>query len=228
MSVWAELRKSLAAVVDQDLGEMTPNETWTMAFKPGHPYEAACQWAITTLMAEPRVSVLVLGSPPAEAEALRAVGWDVTYADWRTPPRIVGVVVRAHVNAMALPFPDESFDALSSTCVLCHVGLGRYNDPMVEAGDAPMLAECRRVVKSGSLVALMPGPVWDGPVPVVQGITQRVTTVAEFQMLALGVGFEVQGVRVFRPTLFRWLVPSEPMTDDPRKPDYLCASLRAI
>lgn len=220
---WADWKK----VADYE-DELTPNETWTTALKPGHPYEAACQWAVETLGPGKGASVLVLGSPPAEAEALRAAGWAVTYADWRKPPRIVGVKVRSGVNAMAVPFEDESFDALSSTCVLCHVGLGRYNDPIAEAGDIRMLDECRRVVKPGSLVALMAGPVWDGPAPVVQGITQRVTTVAECQMLAMGVGFEVQAVRLFRPTLFRWLDAREAITDDPDRPDYLCLSLRAV
>ena len=143
----------------------TPNESWNLEVAPGHTYERALAWTFEFLGAGQGRKLLVIGSPPAEAFAGRNRGWAVTYVDIRrVPPRHrvrlwqAGIKVKQE-NAMRLEEPDDSFDAVSSTCVLCHVGLGRYNDPVADDGDRRMLAELARVIKPGGRIGLMAGPL---------------------------------------------------------------------
>jgi len=169
--------------------------------------------------------VLVIGSPPGEAYMLADDGWDVTYLDWRRPPIMPGITVRVG-NALSMPFERDRFTALTSTCVLCHVGMGRYGDPVDEDGESRMLAECRRVMRSDGLAALMVGPVYAGP-PVVIGNIHRVTTPEEFAELASSRGWAVEEMSCWRPSTQAMLDLSEPLSQDRDAPDYLCSVLRA-
>lgn len=91
---------------------------------------------------------------------LSSQGWDVTYLDVRDPPRHqLPKVIQC--DATAIPLPSESFDAVSSSCVLAHVGLGRYGDKVTPRGDDLMLGEIHRVLKPSSRAALTFGNVTD-------------------------------------------------------------------
>ncbi|MFQ5491338.1 MAG: DUF268 domain-containing protein [Phycisphaerae bacterium] len=48
-----------------------------------------------------------------------------------------------------LPFESGSVPSVSSLCVVEHVGLGRYGDPLDPAGSEKALAELKRVVQPG-------------------------------------------------------------------------------
>ncbi len=48
-----------------------------------------------------------------------------------------------------LPFPDNSIDSLSSLCVVEHIGLGRYGDPVDAWGSEKAIVELKRVLKPG-------------------------------------------------------------------------------
>src|SRR3990167_5243454 len=186
----------------------TPDEPWSIALKPGHQYEAAAAYVHQILGRGFGRSVLVIGSPPAEAYMLADDGWEVTYLDWRRPPIMPGITVRVG-NALSMPFERGRFPALTSTCVLCHVGMGRYGDPVDEDGESRMLAECRRVMRPDGLAALMVGPVYAGP-PVVVGNIHRVTTTNELAELAAARGWAVEETALWRPGTQAVLDPQTP------------------
>lgn len=51
-----------------------------------------------------------------------------------------------------LPFEDNSIDSLSSLCVIEHVGLGRYGDPIDPEGSNKAFNEINRVLKQGAII----------------------------------------------------------------------------
>ena len=137
--------------------ESTPDEGWThRATSPWHHYTAAATFALDTLGPGRDRRCLVIGSAPFEVQALRRAGWDVVYLDVRHPPHIVRDLVIG--DACRLPFRSDTFDAVSTTCVLCHVGLGRYGDVIERNGDDIMLSEISRVMKPRAMSAMMFGP----------------------------------------------------------------------
>lgn len=48
-----------------------------------------------------------------------------------------------------LPFEDHSIESLSSLCVVEHIGLGRYGDPLDPFGSEKAVKEMKRVLKPG-------------------------------------------------------------------------------
>jgi SAM-dependent methyltransferase len=56
-----------------------------------------------------------------------------------------------------LPFKDHTIDSLSSICVVEHIGLGRYGDPLDPEGTIKALNELKRVLsKKGNLYISLP------------------------------------------------------------------------
>jgi len=204
----------------------TPDEPWSITLKPGHQYEAAAAYVHQTLGRGYGRSVLVIGSPPREAYMLADDGWQVTYLDWRRPPIMPGIEVRVG-NALSLPFERGRFSALTSTCVLCHAGMGRYGDPVDEDGPSRMLAECRRVIRGDEVAVLMAGPVYAGP-PISIGTIHRVTSLEEFDEHASSRGWAIEELAVWNPNTQAMLGPSEQISQNRDAPDYLCAVLRAV
>ena len=64
-------------------------------------------------------------------------------------------------SILALPFPDGSIQSLSSLCVIEHIGLGRYGDPVDVSGSEKAAAELQRVTAPGGII-LISVPVDDG------------------------------------------------------------------
>ncbi len=57
----------------------------------------------------------------------------------------------------SLPFPDKSINSLSSICVIEHIGLGRYGDPIDAYGTEKAIKELTRVLaQNGSLYISVP------------------------------------------------------------------------
>jgi SAM-dependent methyltransferase len=52
-------------------------------------------------------------------------------------------------SILNLPFPDSSIESLSSLCVIEHIGLGRYGDPLDPLGSLKACNELARVIKPG-------------------------------------------------------------------------------
>lgn len=60
-------------------------------------------------------------------------------------------------NATELPFTDESVESLSSICVIEHIGLGRYGDPVDPNGSEKAIEEFKRILtKGGDLYLTVP------------------------------------------------------------------------
>jgi SAM-dependent methyltransferase len=52
-------------------------------------------------------------------------------------------------SILELPFSDRSIESLSSMCVIEHIGLGRYGDPLDPKGSEKAIVEVKRVIKPG-------------------------------------------------------------------------------
>ena len=171
----------------------TPNEPW-------HPttgtYALAKDWALAMLGSGQGRSCLVIGSPLAEAQALYERNWNVTYLDWRLPPLRFYDMPICIEDVCAMSWPDASVDAISSTCVLCHVGMGRYGDPVREDAPFTMLKECARVLKPGGHLVMMVGPVAAHPCTLPQ---HRVTSVGEMEALCAQAGLTWGASMVTKP-----------------------------
>ena len=57
-------------------------------------------------------------------------------------------------SILALPFPDESVHSLSSLCVIEHIGLGRYGDPVDVFGTEKAAAELQRITAPGGIILI--------------------------------------------------------------------------
>ncbi|MDD3597011.1 DUF268 domain-containing protein [Sulfuricurvum sp.] len=55
-------------------------------------------------------------------------------------------------SILALPFEDNSIATLSSLCVVEHIGLGRYGDPLDPYGSEKAVEEIKRVLNVGGIV----------------------------------------------------------------------------
>ena len=61
-----------------------------------------------------------------------------------------------------LPFPDGSIESLSSLCVIEHIGLGRYGDPLDPLGSLKACNELARIIKPGGNLYISV-PIEDNP-----------------------------------------------------------------
>lgn len=52
-------------------------------------------------------------------------------------------------SILEIPFEDNSLESISSLCVVEHIGLGRYGDPIDSWGSEKAIEELKRVLKSG-------------------------------------------------------------------------------
>ncbi|MCT0198159.1 DUF268 domain-containing protein [Synechococcus sp. CS-1325] len=57
-------------------------------------------------------------------------------------------------SILDLPYPDESIMSLSSLCVIEHIGLGRYGDPLDPLGSIKACKEVSRVIGLGGSLYL--------------------------------------------------------------------------
>jgi SAM-dependent methyltransferase len=55
-------------------------------------------------------------------------------------------------SILELPLEDSSVETLSSLCVVEHIGLGRYGDPIDAFGSEKAINELRRVLKTGGIL----------------------------------------------------------------------------
>lgn len=55
-------------------------------------------------------------------------------------------------SILELPFKDNSIETLSSLCVVEHIGLGRYGDPIDPFGSEKAIAELKRVLKKDGII----------------------------------------------------------------------------
>ena len=81
----------------------------------------------------------------------------VTMIDIRPLPLSLNTLKFKYGSILALPFLDGSVESLSSLCVVEHIGLGRYGDPLDPNGTEKAIQELKRVIKpGGSLYISLP------------------------------------------------------------------------
>ena len=178
--------------VPYDSNNFTPDEAWTTRRDPNHWYAYQADYALQSLGKGPG-SLLVIGSPVFEAVELENEGWDVTYMDVRQPP-LVKNYLRGDISTARLP--EGAFDAVSSTCVLCHAGMGRYGDENVDGGEQKALENIYKTLKKGKLAAITFGPVSGQDFQVRWGNMQRIFTVPSAKRLCYQAGFKIEDVKI--------------------------------
>jgi hypothetical protein len=201
-----------------DQNARTPKEPWRTSVSVNHWYVPCAQFAKEKL-GSGRGSLLVIGSPIFEAREHAAAGWEVTYLDVRSPPATFHKIIQA--CATNIPLPDNSFDAVTSNCVLTHAGLGRYGDPIVKNGDELMLAEIARLMKPATEAAITFGPVVSGQ-PVQFGNTHRIYTVEEAKRMCAQAGLEVRDIKIWGVARNEWV---DTATEDAYNVDYICVAV---
>lgn len=198
-------------VIDSPGNRSTVREKWKKR-GGGHWYSGAEEFALEGLGEGRGRSCLVIGSPLFELETIRKLGWETTYLDVRVPPLVQGRFVRGDATGILLP--DESFEAVSSTCVVCHAGLGRYGDKEdLEHGDEKMLSEVHRVLKDGGVGVLMLGPVVKMGKMVRCGREHRLYTLAEAHRMILSAGFTIESEGIWSSKDRCWRKTLEPSED---------------
>lgn len=172
----------------------TPNEGWTLErpLSRRKTYAVAADFAVEYLGSGGGRSCLVIGSPIYEASLLGERGWDVTFLDVRDPPRHQ-IKKFIQSDASAMPIQSESFDAISTTCVLAHIGLGRYGDPLTGSDELAM-GEMHRVLRPSGAAAVTFGNVTDGEGTIRIGTCHRIYTLESARLLASQFQIERESV----------------------------------
>lgn len=126
-----------------------------------HPYITGMRYVMKRIVPLAPCRVLDIGSPLTQSVALAAIpGIDVTVIDVRPHDEAEKLDLKWHTaTATSLPFPEASWDIVTSMWVMGHVGDGRYGDRLDVDGDRKMLAEVARVLKPGGTAIIGPGLV---------------------------------------------------------------------
>lgn len=178
----------------------TVDEKWMVVREPGHWYCKSADFALEGLGRGPG-RCLVVGSPLFEVLEIGAKGWDVDFVDVRKPPEIPGFrFIQGDASSVVLP---EGFDAASSSCVLCHAGLGRYGDPVVEDADGKIMQNIYKSLKKGGRAAITVGCIAKIPETLEVGRGFRVWN--RDGARALMKGFKVLKERIYDCVEARWV-----------------------
>ena len=178
--------------VPYDSNNFTPDEAWTTVRDVNHWYAYQADYALESL-GRGTGSLLIIGSPIFEAVEFENNGWDVTYMDVRQPPLIKNYLPG---DISTADLPPETFDAVSSTCVLCHAGMGRYGDQVVKDAELKSLENIYKTLKKGSRAAITFGPVSGQDFQVRWGNMQRIFTVPSAKRLCYQAGFQIMDVKI--------------------------------
>ena len=182
--------------------DCTPDETWNAVRDPSHHYFLQADFALSRLGAGPG-ECLVIGSPLFEALELGQAGWRVTYVDVRTPPMGFPAVVQG--DAALLKFQPEFFDSASSGCVLCHAGMGRYGEPVVEDSDVKILQNIYRALKPGAKAAITFGPVAAISMVARDGNRHRIYNLPIAREMAGEAGFSILEEAILDISMLKWI-----------------------
>lgn len=81
----------------------------------------------------------------------------IVMIDIRPPDILLNNLHFCRGSILELPFAENSIESLSSLCVIEHIGLGRYGDPLNPWGSEQAIAELQRVVRpSGHILFSVP------------------------------------------------------------------------
>ena len=130
-------------------GDIQPclrDRTETTPVEPVYFYQDT--W-LARKLAEARPAEHVDVGSSAKAIALIAQFLPVTMVDIRPVDLSVPGFKFVEGTLLALPFADGAVGSLSSICVIEHIGLGRYGDPLDARGTEKSAAELMRVLAAG-------------------------------------------------------------------------------
>lgn len=143
-------------------------------------------WAFERIVAARPESHVDVGSHHKFVSLLSKVV-PTTMVDLRPLPVTLDSLRFLEGSILALPFGDASVPSVSSLCVVEHIGLGRYGDPLDPDGSAKAIQELKRIVRPGGDLYL------SVPVDDVSRIYFNAhRAFAESDLLALCAPFEVR------------------------------------
>lgn len=195
----------------------------THAYRVLNEAEAGLRW-ILDRYGRPR-DALDIGSELFQVIAESVLATALTFVDIRRPLATATDLGATCWIGSACALPPEwtdRFDVVTSSCVLCHAGDGRYDDTFNPIGDRAMLAEMARVLAPGGRLLLMPGPMCSDPRPLLMYNEHRVYTFAWMREALARVGLRVTETAVYGRRA-GWCAESEcsAMTDGvPWLPDF--------
>ncbi len=105
-------------------------------------------WAFRKIAAARPAAHVDVGSQHKFVSLLATVV-PTTMVDIRPLPYELDGLTFRQGSILALPYADGELASVSSLCVVEHIGLGRYGDPLDPAGSEKALAELKRVVRPG-------------------------------------------------------------------------------
>ena len=112
----------------------------------GYYYQDA--WAFERIVAARPEQHVDVGSHHKFVSLLSKVV-PTTMVDLRPLPVTLDSLRFMEGSILALPFADASVPSVSSLCVVEHIGLGRYGDPLDPEGSVKAFQELKRVVRRG-------------------------------------------------------------------------------
>ena len=147
---WTALRqyKRLASGRDdrQNLYPCLGDDTAETAIEPTYFYQDA--WAFDRIVVQRPAWHVDAGSHHKYVALLSKV-LPVTMVDIRPLSVPMESIKFRRGSILELPFDDASMPSVSSLCVVEHIGLGRYGDPLDISGTEKSIAELKRVVHAG-------------------------------------------------------------------------------
>lgn len=159
-SFWKDYKtfSSLSSVGEQDLlKNLYPCIYDKTAFTPMEPiYFYQDTWAFERITQQQPSSHIDIGSYHTFVAFLSKI-IPLTMVDIRPLDLPLNTLNFKEGSILALPFETDSIESLSSLCVVEHIGLGRYGDPLDPDGTEKAIAELKRVLKpSGNLYISLP------------------------------------------------------------------------
>jgi SAM-dependent methyltransferase len=122
------------------------DSTTETIIEPIYFYQDA--WAFEKIVQQHPVSHIDVGSHHKFVALLSKVV-PVTMVDIRPLSLPLNSLKFLEGSILDLPFEDESIQSLSSLCVVEHIGLGRYGDPLDPMGSEKAIAELKRCIAPG-------------------------------------------------------------------------------
>lgn len=122
------------------------DDTAETIIEPIYFYQDA--WAFEQIVKNPPTSHIDVGSHHKFVALLSKVV-PVTMVDIRPLSLPVETLNFKQGSILELPFEDNSVESLSSLCVVEHIGLGRYGDPLDPYGSEKAISELKRVISLG-------------------------------------------------------------------------------
>jgi hypothetical protein len=108
-------------------------------------------WMVKQVLSQKPATHVDVGSA-VKTISILAQSIPTTYVDIRPLTLSLPGVTSIKGTILQLPFKSHSVQSISAICVIEHIGLGRYGDPLDPKGTSKSAKELSRVVKKGGFV----------------------------------------------------------------------------